>query len=83
MDIGIEIRVIAPPTFIPFIPITIPSSEIAPVNNNETDRITGVGLNSRRNMLPWNIYKDAPIPLTINPPFFLLDVIFFKLLHIN
>ena len=78
MDIGIEIRIITPPAFTFFIPITIPTSEIAPVNNNEPDRVTGVGLNNRRNMPP-AIYKDAPMPLTINPPFFLLDVIFFKL----
>lgn len=43
MEIGIEIRITAPPIFISFTPIIIPISEIAPVNNNESEKITSIG----------------------------------------
>ena len=37
MEIGIEIRITAPPIFIFFAPIIVPISEITPVNNNESE----------------------------------------------
>ena len=67
MENGIEIRITTPPILISFTPINSPIREIAPILTNKMGRRTA----EIEILLPRMRYIAIPIPLRINPGFFL------------